>query len=521
LAEDKTATSITHMTRRTYVIARVVVLIATIVALLAAITSPERYEISYLIVGLLLLTASTVGVLIAFRMRQVDLTTVITWTTPGDLIALWLLVVALHGFEDAVYPVFIIGPIFYTLVVRRREAMVITAATAFVYVLAHTHMHQGFDFDSMLFLIMKTVSILLVGIVALLWAERLARREEVVEVAKSDREELNDQLHQRLAELQAVSQITEIIHSTLDFDRVGPLTLEILTKVLGIDSCALFVIDRKKSKTLFTASVGAGGATVPVRSADLDLLEEGRLADGHFSCISILDHHQMMVVFCSEADAIEAMGEEDRLMLQAVANELIVAVENSQLYKLTRTLAITDELTGLHNYRFFQQRLDEEIERARRYHKDLSMLMIDIDDFKGFNDSQGHIAGDAALAEFARVLEVSTREVDVVARYGGEEFSIILPETDAAGAFVVGEKVREAVAKHEFKDADGDPSKHLTVSVGLATFPTHAEEKETLLRQADDALYEAKHGGRNRVRSPVLQRAVRETRSTEPDGEES
>jgi diguanylate cyclase (GGDEF)-like protein len=213
-----------------------------------------------------------------------------------------------------------------------------------------------------------------------------------------------------------------------------------------------------------------------------------------------------MVVFCAEAAAIEAMEDEDRLVLQAVASELVVAVENSRLYKLTRTLAITDELTGLHNYRYLQQRLDEEIERARRYHKDLSMLMIDADDFKRFNDAHGHIAGDQALADIAQVFLKATREVDVVTRYGGEEFSIILPETDAAGAFVVAEKIREAVANHLFTGADEEATEHLTVSVGLATFPTHAQDKETLLRQADDALYQAKNTGKDKVRSPLQKR---------------
>ena len=509
------------MTRRTYLIARVVVFVATTAALLAAIASPELYDMPYLVAGFLLLAASTIGVFIAFRMSHMSTVAVMAWAASVDLVALGLLVVALHGFEDPVYPVFIVGPIFFTFVARRREAMILTLSAVLIYVLAHSHGLHGLDLDSLLFLMLKAVSILFVGVVALLWAERLSRREEVIEAAKGEREELNEQLHQRLAELQAVSEITDIIHSTLDFDRVGPLTLEILTKVLGLESCALFVIDRQKSETLFSASVGVGGATVPVRPDDLESLDGGNLANGHFSCVSVLDHKQMMVVFCSDAAIIDTMAAEDRLMLQAVASELAVAIENSQLYKLTRTLAITDELTGLHNYRFLQQRLDEEIERARRYHKDLSMLMVDVDDFKGFNDTQGHIAGDAALSEFARVLKTSTREVDIVARYGGEEFSIILPETDAAGAFVVAEKVREAVSKHEFKDSDGEPTKHLTVSVGLATFPTHAEDKETLLRRSDDALYEAKHGGKDRVRSPVLRRVARETSSTGSDGEES
>ncbi len=163
-----------------------------------------------------------------------------------------------------------------------------------------------------------------------------------------------------------------------------------------------------------------------------------------------------MVLFCSTAEDMEGLTDEDRIVIYALASELVVAVENSRLYKLTRRLAVTDELTGMSNYRYLQQRLDEEVTRAKRYGKHLSLLMMDADDFKGFNDRYGHIAGDMALAEFGGVLASIVREVDVVARYGGEEFAIVLPETDAAGAYVVAEKIREAIASHLFPDADGD-----------------------------------------------------------------
>ena len=138
----------------------------------------------------------------------------------------------------------------------------------------------------------------------------------------------------------------------------------------------------------------------------------------------------------------------------------MVAVENSQLYKLTKRLSITDELTGLYNYRYLQQRLDDEVARAKRYGKHLSLLMLDADDFKGFNDRYGHIAGDEALAELGGVLGVGRARDRRRGRYGGEEFSVVLPETDAAGAFVVAEKIREAVAAHRFPDARRRPLLH-------------------------------------------------------------
>jgi diguanylate cyclase (GGDEF)-like protein len=224
--------------------------------------------------------------------------------------------------------------------------------------------------------------------------------------------------------------------------------------------------------------------------------------DEHLTCAPIFDHGSTMVLFCTTAEAFRQFSAEERLVLSAVASELVVAVENSRLYKLTSRLAVTDELTGLANYRHLQQRLDQELARAERFGKPLSLLMFDADDFKAFNDSHGHVAGDVALAELGPIIRGLVREVDLVARYGGEEFSVVLPETDAAGAFIVAEKIRESVELHRFPDADGRRTCSLTVSIGLATYPTHSQDKDSLLRESDDALYQAKNGGKNRVRAP-------------------
>jgi diguanylate cyclase (GGDEF)-like protein len=229
-----------------------------------------------------------------------------------------------------------------------------------------------------------------------------------------------------------------------------------------------------------------------------DLLVE----DAPFSCTTILDHGRLLVVYCAPGDRYEGLGSEDRLVLQAVASQLAVAVDNSLLYKLTKRLAITDELTGLYNYRYLQQRLEDEIERARRFGRSVALLMIDADDFKQFNDTHGHIAGDRALAELGGVVRGQVREIDVVCRYGGEEFSVVLPETDEAGAFVVAEKVREAVAAHSFADVDGVRGHALTISIGVAAYPGSSSDRDELLRQADEALYQAKSHGRNRVVLP-------------------
>ena len=159
-----------------------------------------------------------------------------------------------------------------------------------------------------------------------------------------------------------------------------------------------------------------------------------------------------------------------------------------------RVQAVTDGLTGLYNRRYFEERLGEEIQRAREQKRPLSLLFCDIDDFKGFNDKHGHAAGDQALKTVANVIEASLRQIDLAARFGGEEFTVALVDTDAAGALEVAKRIRASVAGE--RHAAGAP---LTISIGVASFPDSAVAKDQLLDKADWAMYLAKRQGRDRV----------------------
>ena len=182
--------------------------------------------------------------------------------------------------------------------------------------------------------------------------------------------------------------------------------------------------------------------------------------------------------------------------LEVVAMQAGEAVLRARLFEQAERLATTDGLTGLLNHRMFQARLEEHLARAERYGKGLSLILCDIDHFKSVNDTYGHPAGDEVLRGVARTLAREARQTDLVARYGGEEFALVMPETDAAGALVIAERIRERVGRMTVQSERGPL--RVTLSLGIATFPADAAGKAQIVERADACLYHAKRHGRNR-----------------------
>ena len=186
-------------------------------------------------------------------------------------------------------------------------------------------------------------------------------------------------------------------------------------------------------------------------------------------------------------------------LLSILASFAALAIHNARLHNRTKLLAITDYLTGLYNHRYFQQILTQELGRARRYQKTLSLVILDIDNFKSFNDRYGHAVGDKVLIVIGEIIGRSLRNVDYAFRYGGEEFVLLLPETSLENAVLTAERLRVRIADEAVNSVPESSDNRITVSAGIACYPENGTSREDLFSLMDSYLYKAKSMGKNCV----------------------
>jgi len=191
-------------------------------------------------------------------------------------------------------------------------------------------------------------------------------------------------------------------------------------------------------------------------------------------------------------------SEHEGALATMVAAWVSQTFDHQRLTASVEKLAITDDLTQVYNYRFLKGALRREVKRAGRYRQKLSILMVDVDNLKAYNDRHGHLRGSFLLKQIAARFVSQVRSFDLIAKYGGDEFTAILPQTDTDGALVVAERMRQNVEQHDFPLAAAGT---ITVSIGVATFPDHATDAHALIMASDRALYQAKRLGRNRVQA--------------------
>lgn len=218
--------------------------------------------------------------------------------------------------------------------------------------------------------------------------------------------------------------------------------------------------------------------------------------------VPMITHGHVVGVLTIAKPQKDGFTEENNRMFTILSSLFAAFIQNALLFEQTRALSITDGLTNAYNHRYFQEYLTREVQRSARYSNPLSMVMVDIDNFKIFNDTYGHRQGDLILKSVVALLKKNYRETDFVARYGGEEFAVVLPETDALGAYIATERCRVLLQKFKFPNMKKSKSLKVTVSCGVASYPKHAATKEQLISMADMAMYKAKKEGRNKVCLP-------------------
>jgi diguanylate cyclase (GGDEF)-like protein/PAS domain S-box-containing protein len=205
--------------------------------------------------------------------------------------------------------------------------------------------------------------------------------------------------------------------------------------------------------------------------------------------LKLSDGTEVLQIICHDMTA----KREAEQKVQTLLRELQVA--NVKL----EALSIKDEMTGIYNYRHFMKQLTAEHSRSLRTKAPYSLIFCDLDNFKKFNDTYGHMAGDQALKSFGDILIKASRSMDIPSRYGGEEFAIICPETGWEGAMVLADRIRRSTEKQTFEIAPGKPSGNITCSVGVSSYPTDGDNAEQILKAADDAAYHSKSHGKNQV----------------------
>lgn len=336
-----------------------------------------------------------------------------------------------------------------------------------------------------------------------------------------------DELSQERARLrESIGRIGAALASNLDRSALLELVLQTAADAVQSGSGRVKARPDPDGALDEAATVGSladfGDEVAQAEQAALDTCDLGESNGDHGAVLSVPlgplqpggHAHGVLTV----ARARPPFTDDERELLRSLAAQAALALENVDLHFQIRRQAVTDELTGLANHGSFQERLGAEAEQVRRYHHPLGLIMLDIDNFKSINDTYGHLQGDLVLEAVARAVNENSREADTPARYGGEEMALILPHTDLEGAYAIAERVRTAIDALRVPRIHGQGTLRATASVGVAA--TREGTRETLIADADAALYEAKRQGKNRtIRAPERAAESPERAANVPAGE--
>lgn len=333
------------------------------------------------------------------------------------------------------------------------------------------------------------------------------------------------------SEFKEINRVTEALRSTMKLENVLDMILNNLTRELKYERVFIFLSKTEKQKTVLRGEIGMGVLNEVLRQQVFELDEtsgiisrtaierkpfiikdakndhrcEQKLVEllnlKEFATIPLIVRNNVLGVLVVVADGFTKTGisEEDLTLLEIFSNQSAIAIQNARFYERIERLSFSDELTDLSNHRYFQEKLREEYNLAKEDNRPLSLIYFDIDDFKYYNDTFGHLSGDNILKSIGTLLHSTLDESSFPARYGGEEFAIILPGKEKEEAFELAEYLRKAVENNDFEYKKESKTRILTISLGVSSMSDEIKGPKDLIDVADNRLYTAKRSGKNKV----------------------
>ncbi|MFH0802132.1 MAG: diguanylate cyclase [bacterium] len=362
-------------------------------------------------------------------------------------------------------------------------------------------------------------------------AIKSAQLYETQQRALMVQQNMNLELDNKVRLLSALFELGQALAQSLNIGETMRIIVEMTGKVVSYQSCIVFILEKGEfiprqfvspygdyiKNITFNRDEGLlGWVTAYQKPLLMEDTRDTRLPavleyERSAIILPLITENEVFGIFYIGTTDPGTYHTEDLALASTVAYPAAMAIRNAELYQKMTTLAITDGLTGLYAHRYFQERLVEEIRWAERYSKHLSLLMLDTDHFKKYNDALGHPEGDKLLVDISTLLRSYTRESDLVCRYGGDEFSLVLRETGKEEAVKIAERIR-----HAFSLRFNRENIKITASIGVAAFPEDAKTKSDLIAQADAALYRSKAGGRNKVTAAAPVKMELESENSEP-----
>ena len=333
----------------------------------------------------------------------------------------------------------------------------------------------------------------------------------------------------RAQQLEAINAVARQTTAVLDVDELLTVVCQLILEWFRVDHVTVLLSEGdclrvRAYEGRLTPNIAMGAQLPPGAGLASLALAEGRSiiendtskVDGYIAgfaetqaemCVPLIFFGEKLGVLALDSATQNFFDVEEIKPLESVADICAAAIQNTNYFERMRQLAYIDGLTGIHNRRFFEMRIVEELERAARFGGRMSVIMVDIDHFKRLNDEFGHLLGDEVLRNVSTILKQQLRKMDMVCRYGGEEFAVVVPETTGENALTVAEKLRRQVETHHFP---GVP-RPVTISCGVADYPVHGLSRDEVVAAADAALYAAKQAGRNRVMPAILKKEISAT----------